>query len=86
MELTPLHWLIEIFLFVILLVSALLALNVRDLLAAAVMLIIFSFMSAALMISMGAVDVGFTEAVVGAGVVGVFNILAIFATSRESRD
>ncbi|MFP4212968.1 MAG: hydrogenase subunit MbhD domain-containing protein [Desulfohalobiaceae bacterium] len=80
------HWLIEFFLLLIMVVAALIALNVRNLLAAAVILIIFSFMSASLMVSMGAIDVAFTEAVVGAGIVGVFNIVAILATSRKSRD
>ena len=80
------HWLIEFFLFVILVVSAVVGLNVRNLLAAAVVLTIFSFLSAAIMVSLGAIDVAFTEAVVGAGAVGVFSIVAIFMTTRKSRD
>jgi multicomponent Na+:H+ antiporter subunit B len=35
---------------------------------------------------MGAIDVGFTEAVVGAGVTGIFFVVLIFQTSRRSSD
>ena len=80
------HWMIEFLLFVILVVSAIVGLSVRNLLAAAVVLTIFSFLSAAIMVSLGAIDVAFTEAVVGAGAVGVFSIVAIFMTTRKSRD
>jgi uncharacterized MnhB-related membrane protein len=80
------QWQIEIILYVILVIAALSALGIRNLLAAVVTLNIFSFMSASIMVSMGAIDVAFTEAVVGAGAVGVFNILAILLTSRKSSD
>jgi len=79
-------WQAEIILYMILIVAALIALNLRNLLVAVVTLNIFSFMSALVMISMGALDVGFTEAVVGAGVVGIFNVIAIFKTTRKSSD
>ncbi|MFW5731017.1 MAG: hydrogenase subunit MbhD domain-containing protein [Desulfonatronovibrionaceae bacterium] len=79
-------WAIEFLLFLILIVSAVVALGIRNLLAAVVTLTIFSYMSALIMISLGALDVGFTEAVVGAGVVGIFNVIAIFKTSRKSCD
>jgi uncharacterized MnhB-related membrane protein len=81
-----LPWLIEIILFTVLIVAALVALGLRNLLAAVVTLNIFSFMSASLMVKLGAIDVAFTEAVVGAGAVGVINILAILLTSRKSAD
>ncbi|EPR33090.1 protein of unknown function DUF4040 [Alkalidesulfovibrio alkalitolerans DSM 16529] len=79
-------WMIEFTLFTILIVSAVVALGLRNLLAAVVTLNIFSFMSACVMVSLGAIDVAFTEAVVGAGAVGVFNIIAILLTSRKSVD
>lgn len=79
-------WLLEIVLYVFLLASALIALEVRNLLAAAVSSSVFSFVIAILFISMGAVDVGFTEAVAGAGVVGVLFIVLILRTSRRTRD
>lgn len=79
-------WQVEVTLFVLMIVAALVALRSRDLLAAAVTLSFFSFMTAVIMVSLGAIDVAFTEAVVGAGAVGVFNIVAIAMTTRESRD
>lgn len=79
-------WPLEIVLYVFLLASALIALEVRNLLAAAVSSSVFSFVIAILFISMGAVDVGFTEAVAGAGVVGVLFIVLILRTSRRTRD
>jgi uncharacterized MnhB-related membrane protein len=81
-----LPWLIEIILFTVLITAALVALGLRNLLAAVVTLNIFSFMSASIMVKLGAIDVAFTEAVVGAGAVGVINILAILLTSRKSAD
>jgi uncharacterized MnhB-related membrane protein len=80
------HWHIELLLFVIITVAALTALSIRNLLAAVVTLNVFSFMTAAIMVSLGAIDVAFTEAVVGAGAVGLFSIIAILLTSRKSRD
>jgi uncharacterized MnhB-related membrane protein len=80
------HWMIEFLLFVIITVAALAGLGIRNLLAAVVTMNIFSFMSASIMVSLGAIDVAFTEAVVGAGAVGLFNIIAILLTSRKSRD
>lgn len=68
------------------LVAALVALRVKDLLAAVVVLSLFNFLVALLYVSLGAVDVGFTEAVLGAGVTGVFFVVAIFNTRRMSRD
>jgi uncharacterized MnhB-related membrane protein len=79
-------WLIEFTLFLILIVAALLVLGVRDLLVAAVTLNVFSFITATIMVSLGAVDVAFTEAVVGAGAVGLFSIVAIRRTTRRSID
>ena len=79
-------WMIEFTLFLILLIAALLTLGVRDLLVAVVTLNVFSFITAAIMVSLGAVDVAFTEAVVGAGAVGLLSIVAIRRTSRRSQD
>lgn len=69
-----------------LLASALIALRLRNLLAAAVTLSVFSFISALIYLVMGAVDVAFTEAVVGAGITGVLFIVVLFHTSRRSID
>lgn len=79
-------WELEIILFVFLIISAIVALEVKDLLVAVVTLTIFSFTIALLFIAMGAIDVGFTEAVVGAGVTGILFVVAIYQTSRKTND
>ena len=78
--------LFTLLLFPSLLVLALAALHVRDLLAAVFLLSGYSFVTALLMAHMGAVDVGFTEASVGAGLTGVFFLMAIARTGRRSGD
>jgi energy-converting hydrogenase B subunit D len=79
-------WLIDLALHVFLVASALIALEVRNLLAAAITTSVFSFVIAILFVRMGAVDVGFTEAVVGAGVVGVYFVAFILRTTRRTED
>lgn len=80
------HWWAELILYVFLLTSAVVALSVKDLLAAALTTTAFSFVIAIAFVAMGAVDVGFTEAVIGAGTVGVFFIIFILKTSRRTLD
>lgn len=80
------YWELEMILFVFLLAAAIIALRVRDLMAAVVTLGVFSFMSALIFVVMGAVDVGFTEAVVGAGATTVFFIVGLYRTTRRSID
>jgi multicomponent Na+:H+ antiporter subunit B len=72
--------------FVLAIIAAIVALRVRDLLATAVVLSLFSFLAALIYVSLGAVDVGFNEAVLGAGVTGVLFVVAIFNTQRRSQD
>lgn len=79
-------WSLEILLFVFLLATAIIALEAKELLVAVVTLSVFSFLMALLFITMGAVDVGFTEAVVGAGVTGILFVVAIYQTQNETRD
>lgn len=79
-------WPLEYLLFPMLLALALVALTVRDLLAAVFVLGGFSFLSAVVLSLMGAPDVSFTEVAVGAGITGVFFILAIAQTTRRSED
>jgi multicomponent Na+:H+ antiporter subunit B len=79
-------WQIELVLYLFLITSAWVALEVRELLAAAITTSVFSFVIAILFVSMGAVDVGFTEAVMGAGLVGVFFIVMILRTTRRTSD
>lgn len=79
-------WQLELALLVFLLISALVALSVKDLLMAVVSLSSFSFIIALLFIAMGAIDVGFMEASVGAGINSVLFIIAIYRTSWRSVD
>lgn len=80
------YWQLELILFVFLLITAIIALESNDLLIAVVMLTAFSFLMALLFITMGAVDVGFTEAVVGAGVTGILFIVALYQTTNRTVD
>ncbi len=79
-------WQVEFWLLGILAVLAVIALEVRDLLAAAAVLSGYSFVMALLFATMGAVDVAFTEAALGAGVSGVLMVVALFAMERRSLD
>ena len=79
-------WELELVLFVFLIIAALVSLEVKDLLVAAVTITTFSFTMALLFVSMGAVDVGFTEAVVGAGITGIIFVVAIYQTQRSTID
>jgi len=72
-------------LFVLAIVVAVLALEVEDLLASVALLSAFSFLVALLYSVLGAVDVGFNEAVLGAGVTGVFFVIVVARTQRRAR-
>jgi energy-converting hydrogenase B subunit D len=77
---------VTLLLLIIAIVIAIVSLTVKDLLAAVIILAAFSFTAALLYAEMGAVDVSFTEAAVGAGISGVFMIAAIFFLKRRSED
>ena len=79
-------WQFDLIVLVFLVVTALISLRVKDLLAASMIFGIYSFLICLLWAGMGAVDVAFTEAAVGAGVSAVFLIATIFNTSRKSTD
>lgn len=79
-------WELELILYLFLVISGVVALEVKDLLVAVVMMSVFSFIMALLFISMGAVDVGFTEAVIGAGVTGILFVVVVYQTTRKSVD
>ena len=74
------------FILLLLVAAALVALKVRDLITASVVFGIYSFLMCLLWAEMGAVDVAFTEAAVGAGVSAVFLIATVFNSSRKSSD
>ncbi|MDM8543109.1 DUF4040 domain-containing protein [Desulfococcaceae bacterium HSG7] len=79
-------WQIELIILMIVIVLAIGALAVKDLLSAAVLFGAYSFMMCLLWAIMGAVDVAFTEASVGAGVSTVLFVAAVFRTSRRTKD
>jgi multicomponent Na+:H+ antiporter subunit B len=79
-------WGLELILYGFIFLMAILALESKDLLVAVVVLTVFSFAMALLFTTMGAVDVAFTEAVVGAGVTGILFVLAIFNTKQKGDD
>ncbi|RPJ18025.1 MAG: DUF4040 domain-containing protein [Desulfobacteraceae bacterium] len=80
------HWPIDLIILTFVIFCAIAAITVRDLLATAILFGAYSFLMCLLWTVMGAVDVAFTEASVGAGVSTVFFVAAIFRTSRRSRD
>lgn len=77
-------WGLELILYAYILLMGVLALESENLLVAVVVLSAFSFALALLFVSMGAVDVAFTEAVVGAGLTGILFIVAIYKTSDKA--
>ncbi len=77
---------LTLILFIILIATGIAALQVRNLVSAVFLLIVFSFVAALIYALMGAPDVAFTEAVVGAGVSGVFLISTLFFIKRRSKD
>jgi energy-converting hydrogenase B subunit D len=70
----------------LIIVCAIAAVLVRDLLAAVIIFGAFSFFSAAYFALLGALDVAFTEAAVGAVITTVFFVTAIFRTARRVKE
>lgn len=79
-------WQLEFIILILVVISGIGALAVRDLLGAAILFGAYSFLMCLLWAIMGAVDVAFTEASVGAGVSTVFFVAAVFRTSRRTKD
>ena len=79
-------FLFELIILILVVICGLAALAVRDLLGAAILFGAYSFMMCLLWAIMGAVDVAFTEASVGAGVSTVFFVAAVFRTGRRTKD
>ena len=79
-------WQLDIVLLGLILVCAIAAVRVTDLLASVVLLSAFSLFMCLLWIEMGAVDVAFTEAAVGAGITTVFFVITVYKTERVSKD
>ena len=79
-------WQLDLILLGLTVACALGAVQVRDLLTSVVLLSAFSLFMCLLWIEMGAVDVAFTEAAVGAGVTTVLFVVVVLKTERESQD
>lgn len=79
-------WQIDIVLLGLTVTCALCAITVKDLLASIIFLSAFSLFMCLLWLEMGAVDVAFTEAAVGAGITTVLFVVTVFKTERMSRD
>ena len=79
-------WQFDLIILVFLVITAIISLQVKDLLAASMIFSVYSFRMCLLWAGMAAVDVAFTEAAVGAGVSSVFLIATVLRTSRRSSD
>ena len=79
-------WELDLVILTLVVFCAIGAITVKDLLGAAILFGAYSFMMCLLWSVMGAVDVAFTEASVGAGVSTVFFVAAVFHTTRRSKD
>jgi uncharacterized MnhB-related membrane protein len=79
-------WQLDLIILTLVVICAVAAITVRDLLSATVIFGVYSFLMCLLWAEMGAVDVAFTEATVGAGVSTVLFIAAILRTTRRSKD
>ena len=79
-------WQLDLLILTLVVFCAVATIVVKDLLSAALIFGAYSFFMCLLWAEMGAVDVAFTEATVGAGVSTIFFIAAIFRTTRRSKD
>ena len=79
-------WQLDVPLLLLAVVSAFWAVMVKDLLASVILLGAFSLFMCLLWVEMGAVDVAFTEASVGAGITTVLFVVTVFKTDRVSKD
>ena len=70
-------WQLDLILLVLCVVSAVAAISVKDLLASVILLGAYSLFMCLLWVEMGAVDVAFTEASVGAGISTVLMVIAV---------
>ncbi len=79
-------WQLDVIVLTLIIISGIAAITIKDLLSSAILFGAYSFLMCFLWAIMGAVDVSFTEASVGAGVSTVLFIAAIFRTTRRSND
>ncbi|MBN1133386.1 MAG: DUF4040 domain-containing protein [Methanosarcinaceae archaeon] len=74
-------WALDISMLIFLVISAVAAIAVKDLLSSVIILSLYSLIMAIVWVELRAVDVAFTEAAVGAGITTVLFILTIMKTS-----
>ncbi|MBW1641311.1 MAG: DUF4040 domain-containing protein [Deltaproteobacteria bacterium] len=79
-------WQLDLIVLTMVVICGIAAINIRDLLGAGILFGAYSFMMCLLWAVMGAVDVAFTEASVGAGVSTVLFVAAVFRTTRRTKD
>jgi energy-converting hydrogenase B subunit D len=79
-------WQFDVIILTLVIICGIAALTIKDLIGAAILFSAYSFLMCLLWAIMGAVDVAFTEASVGAGVSTVLFVAAIFQTRRRSKD
>ena len=79
-------WQFDVIILTLVIIAGIAAISIKDLLGAAILFGAYSFLMCLLWAIMGAVDVAFTEASVGAGVSTVFFVAAVFRTSRRTKD
>jgi uncharacterized MnhB-related membrane protein len=79
-------WQIDLLLLTLVVVCGIVTITLKDLLAATLVFSVYSFLMCLLWAEMGAVDVAFTEATVGAGVSTMLFIATILRTTRRSKD
>jgi uncharacterized MnhB-related membrane protein len=77
---------VDLMVLTLIVICGIAAITVKDLLAATVIYGVYSFLMCLLWAIMGAVDVAFTEATIGAGISTVLFIAAILHTTRRSKD
>ena len=77
-------WEIESIILILVLLFGMGALAVKDLLGAGILFGAYSFLLCLLWAIMGAVDVAFTEASVGAGISTVLFVSAVLRTTRKT--
>lgn len=77
-------WQLDLFLLTLVVICGFGTVATRGLLSSTIIFSAYSFLMCLLYAEMGAVDVAFTEAVVGAGVSTIFFIAALFRSTRRS--
>lgn len=79
-------WQFDVIILTLVIVAGLGAITIKDLLGASILFGAYSFLMCLLWAIMGAVDVSFTEASVGAGISTVLFVAAVYNTTRRSKD